>query len=93
MADLLINGLIKKRFAIYLTDALTDLTIHCCLMAKFIDRQACLLRFGLDINVVVLGKHNPETFRAFLVTRQLRATTKFLFLHTYLNFDVHKLIF
>ena len=32
-------------------------------------------------------------FRAFLITRQLWATTKFLFLHTYLNFDVHILIF
>ena len=75
------------------TDALTDLTIHCSLMAKFIDRQSSLLRFGLDINVVVLGKHYPKTFRAFLITRQLRATTKFLILHTYLNFYVHKLIF
>ena len=73
------------------TDALTDQTIHCRLMAKFIDRQSCLLGFGLYI--VVLGKHYPETFRTFLVTRQLWATTKFLFLHTYINFDVHKLIF
>ena len=62
-------------------------------MAKFIDRQSSLFRFGLDINVVVLGKHYPKTFRAFLITRQLWATTKFLFLHTYLNFDVHILIF
>ena len=75
------------------TDALIDLTIHCCLMTKFIDRQSCLFRFGLDIDIVVLGKHYPKTFRAFLITRQLRATTKFLLLHIYLNFHVHKLIF
>ena len=66
------------------TDALTDQTIHCRLMAKFIDRQSCLLGFGLYI--VVLGKHYPKTFRAFLITRQLRATAKFLLLHIYLNF-------
>ncbi|EYA30319.1 hypothetical protein M106_1248 [Bacteroides fragilis str. 1009-4-F  len=38
-------------------------------MAKFIDRQSSLLGFGLDIDIVVLGKHYPETFRAFLVIR------------------------
>ena len=42
---------------------------HGSLMAKFIDRQSSLLGFGLDINIVVLGKHYPETFRAFLVIR------------------------
>ena len=63
------------------------------LVAKFIDRQSCLLGFGLYIDIVVLGKHYPETFCALLVIRQLWATTKFLFLHTYINFDVHKLIF
>ena len=68
-------------------DALTDLTIHCCLMAKFIDRLPSLFRFGLDINVVVLGKHYPKTFGTFLIVRQLRATTKFLLLHIYLNFQ------
>ena len=75
------------------TDALTDFTAHCSLMAKFIDRQSSLLGFGLYIDIVGLGKHYPETFCAFLVTRQPWATTKFLFLHTYINFDVHKLIF
>ena len=69
------------------TDTLTDLTIHCRLMAKFIDRQSCLLRFGLDIDIVVLGKHYPKTFGTFLIVRQLRATAKFLLLHIYLNFQ------
>ena len=35
------------------TDALTDLTIHCRLMAKFIDRQSCLFRFVLDVISVI----------------------------------------
>ena len=67
------------------TDALTDLTIHCRLMAKFIDRQSCLFRFGLDINVVVLSKHYPKTFGTFLIARQLWAATKFLFLYTHID--------
>ena len=75
------------------TDALTDLTIHCCLMAKFIDRQACLLRFGLDINVVVLGNHYPKTFGTFLIARQQWTTTKFLFLYTQLILNIDKLFF
>ena len=49
------------------TDALTDLTIHCRLMAKFIDRQSSLFRFGLDINVVVVTlKHKLATQKIFL---------------------------
>ena len=67
------------------TDMLTYLTIHCSLMAKFIDRQSCLFRFGLDINVVVLSKHYPKTFGTFLIARQLWAATKFLFLYTHID--------
>ncbi|EXZ06412.1 hypothetical protein M072_1147 [Bacteroides fragilis str. DS-208] len=55
-------------------------------MAKFIDRQSCLFRFRLDINVVVLSKHYPKTFGTFLIARQLWAATKFLFFYTHIDF-------